>query len=105
MGRLSVGTCSSLASGLVSVSCPGRGTPDLIRGSEDPGPRSHSGRFLRVKRYGATRLLRWVPGLVPLAQVRSPHSPGTRGFWHLSHLSHLQRRDIDPAPLLPAPEP
>src|SRR5438034_6033418 len=24
------------------ISCPGRATPDLIRGSEEPGPRGHT---------------------------------------------------------------
>ena len=42
-----------------------------------------SRRALRARRNGAARFLRWVPGLVPLAQVRSLHSPGTRGMRQL----------------------
>ena len=48
----------------------------FARESRDPGA---TRRVLH--QYCASRFSRWVPGLVPLAQERSLHSPGTRcGF-------------------------
>jgi len=41
-------------------------------------PRHQAGAL--VFQQCASHFLRWVPGLVPLAQERSLHSPGTRGF-------------------------
>ena len=49
--------------------------------SRVPGERSETrdqGRHGTLSRHDAARVLRWVPGLVPLAQARSLHSPGTR---------------------------
>src|SRR5262245_33810691 len=63
------------------------------RGGACPGPRAESARLSTryaresrdpgatrqaARQYGASRFLRWVPGLVPLAQARSLYSPGTR---------------------------
>src|SRR5207253_7239602 len=41
-------------------------------------PLELQGYELRAIEYCVSRFLRWVPGLVPLAQERSLHSPGTR---------------------------
>ena len=48
--------------------------------SEEPGPRGGMMCGHRSE-YGASHFFLWVPDLVPLAQVRSLHSSGTRG-WH-----------------------
>ena len=45
--------------------------------AREPGPRGATMRC-RQRAYGASHSLRWVPDLVPLAQVRSLHSSGTR---------------------------
>ena len=51
------------------LSCPGRA-------QRDPGPRGDTTSRSHVLRFAL--FLRWVPALVPLAQVRSLHSAGTR---------------------------
>ncbi len=75
------------------LACPGRATakPERRSGTQ--------GRQGRSRRYCASRLLRWVPGLVPLGYA-SLHSPGTREFAPASRVPDERRRSRseDPGP-------
>src|SRR4029450_2368995 len=70
------------------LACPGRATASVASRSEDPGPSARSDAR-SASRYCASRVLRWAPALVPLAQERSLHSPGTRELPRLMPAAQL----------------